>query len=85
MKAQIRNSYSFRKLLQVLWVVAAFLIPGIHVLAAVIPLVFPNVVIYYLQFKGKLLPAEDTAPRAPTVRAAEPEASESDDLGPFET
>ena len=25
MKAQIRNSYSFRKLLQVLWVVAAFL------------------------------------------------------------
>ena len=85
MKAQIRNSYSFRKLLQVLWVVAAFLIPGIHVLAAVIPLLFPNVVIYYLQFKGKLLPAEDTAPKAPTVRAAEPEASENDDLGPFET
>ena len=64
--------------------VAAFLIPGIHVLAAVIPLVFPNVVIYYLQFKGKLLPAEDTAPKAPTVRAAEPEESEDDDLGPFE-
>ena len=84
MKAQIRNSYSFRKLLQVLWVVAAFLIPGIHVLAAVIPLVFPNVVIYYLQFKGKLLPAEDAAPKAPTVRAAEPEASEDEDLGPFE-
>ena len=69
MKAQIRNSYSF---------------PGIHVLAAVIPLVFPNVVIYYLQFKGKLLPAEDAAPKAPTVRAAEPEESEDDDLGPFE-
>lgn len=85
MKAQIRNSYSFRKLLQVLWVVAAFLIPGIHVLSAVIPLVFPNVVIYYLQFKGKLLPAEDTAPKAPTVRAAEPKEPEDEDLGPFET
>lgn len=87
MKARIRNSYSFRKLIQVLWVVAAFLIPGINVLAAVIPLLFPNLVIYYLQFKGKLLPAEDTAPKtpaAPVTQTAEAEEAEDEDLGPFE-
>ena len=88
MKARIRNSYSFRKLIQVLWVVAAFLIPGINVLAAVIPLLFPNLVIYYLQFKGKLLPAEDTAPAspaAPVSQNTEPEEEEDEDLGPFES
>lgn len=87
MKARVRNSYSFRKLIQVLWVVAAFLIPGISVLAAVIPLVFPNAVIYYLQATGKLLPAEDGAPKAPAAPAApaaEPEEESEEDLGPFE-
>ncbi len=87
MKAKVRNSYSFRKLIQVLWVVAAFLIPGVSVLAAVIPLVFPNVVIYYLQLKGKLLPAEDPSPKAPAApaaAAAEPEEESEEDLGPFE-
>lgn len=87
MKAKVRNSYSFRKLIQVLWVVAAFLIPGISVLAAAIPLFFPNVVIYYLQFKGKLLPAEDATPSSPTAPVAtttEPEEESEEDLGPFE-
>lgn len=86
MKAKIRSSYSFRKLIQVLWVVAAFLIPGINVFAAVIPLLFPNLVIYYLQFRGKLLPAQDSAPAASSRenRPQDPEAEE-DDLGTFES
>ena len=84
MKAKVRNSYSFRKLIQVLWVVAAFLISSINVLAAAIPLFFPNLVIYYLQIKGKLFPKEDAAPKAPAAKP-EPEPGETEDNpGPFE-
>lgn len=89
-KTQVRNGYNLRKLLQILWVIAAFVIPGINVLAAMIPLFFPNVVIYYLQIKGKLFPAGEAsaAPAAPTApaEAAEPENADDpdNDLGPFE-
>jgi len=88
-KAKVRNGYNLRKLLQILWVVAAFVIPGINVLAAMIPLIFPNLVIYYLQIKGKLFPAgeEPSAPVEPAepaaAKAAEPEDAD-DDLGPCE-
>lgn len=89
-KTQVRNGYNLRKLLQILWVIAAFVIPGINVLAAMIPLFFPNVVIYYLQINGKLFPAGEAsaAPAAPTApaEAAEPENADDpdNDLGPFE-
>ena len=88
-KSRVRNGYNLRKLLQILWVIAAFLIPGVNVLSAMIPLFFPNVVIYYLQMKGKLFPAEDAAakPAAPTAPAETPveaEAETEEDLGPFE-
>ena len=54
-----------------------------------IPLFFPNVVIYYLQMRGKLLPADETpsSPGEPTApgaaKAVEPE-DDDDDLGPCE-
>ena len=84
MKAKVRSSYNLRKIIQILWVVAAFLIPGINVLAAAIPLFFPNVVIYYLQFRGKLFPKEDPTPKAaPAPSPQEPE-TEEDVPGPFE-
>lgn len=84
MKAKVRGSYNLRKIIQILWVVAAFLIPGINVLAAAIPLFFPNVVIYYLQFRGKLFPKEDESPKAaPSPAPQEPE-TEEDVPGPFE-
>ena len=84
MKAKVRGSYNLRKIIQILWVVAAFLIPGINVLAAAIPLFFPNVVIYYLQFRGKLFPKEDpTSKAAPAPAPQEPE-TEEDVPGPFE-
>lgn len=88
-KTQVRNGYNLRKLLQVLWVVAAFAIPGVNVLAAMIPLFFPNVVIYYLQMRGKLLPADEmpSSPGEPTApgaaKAVEPE-DDGDNLGPCE-
>lgn len=94
-KARVRSGYTVRKVIQILWVIVAFLIPGVNVLSAMIPLFFPNVVIYYLQMKGKLFHAEDTAvtPAAPAspagsaapVAPAEPETEETEeDLGPFE-
>ena len=85
-KAKVRNSYSFRKLIQVLWVVAAFLIPGVSLLAAIVPLFFPNLVIYYLQMRGKLFRAEADAEKknAPPSPVSSKEEKE-EDLGPFES
>ena len=84
MKAKVRGSYNLRKIIQILWVVAAFLIPGINVLAAAIPLFFPNVVIYYLQFRGKLFPKEDPTPKAAPAPAPQEPETEEDVPGPFE-
>lgn len=84
MKAKVRGSYNLRKIIQILWVVAAFLIPGINVLAAAIPLFFPNVVIYYLQFRGKLFPKEDESPKAAPASAPQEPETEEDVPGPFE-
>lgn len=53
-KAFLQGSYNGRLLLQAGWIVAAFLIPHLHVIAAAIPLLFPNLTIFYLQCKGKL-------------------------------
>lgn len=79
MKAFIQGSYNGRLLLQAGWVVAAFLIPHVHVVAAAVPLLFPNLVIFYLQFKGKLV--------EPSERKADPAAQDDepeDHLGSFE-
>ena len=84
MKAKVRGSYNLRKIIQILWVVAAFLISGINVLAAAIPLFFPNVVIYYLQFRGKLFPKEDESPKAAPAPAPQEPETEEDVPGPFE-
>ncbi len=54
-KARFQVSYNLRMVIQAGWVVAAFLIPQIHFIAGATPILFPNVVIYYLQFTGKLI------------------------------
>lgn len=59
MKARFQLSYNVRMVIQAGWVVAAFLIKPIHFVAGAAPILFPNVVIYYLQFTGKLLPKEE--------------------------
>lgn len=85
MKAKVRGSYNLRKILQILWVIAAFVIPGISVLAAAIPLFFPNAVIYYLQFRGKLFPqSENTAEPSEHTAPQEPGEETEDIPGPFE-
>lgn len=63
MKAFIQGSYNGRLLLQAGWIVASYLMPWTDVLAAAIPLLFPNLMIFYLQARGKLVaPSERKNP-----------------------
>ena len=55
MKARFQLSYNARLIAQAAWVAVAFFASCFHVLAAAIPLLFPTVVIYYLQMTGKLV------------------------------
>jgi len=62
MKAKFQLSYNIRLILQAGWVVACFVIPQIHFVAGAAPVLFPNVVIFYLQSKNKLFdPSEKPA------------------------
>ncbi|MBO5317098.1 MAG: ATP synthase subunit I [Oscillospiraceae bacterium] len=61
MKARVQLGYNLRLFLQAGWVVVAFVIPVFQVLPAAIPLLFPTVILWYLQLKGKLVtPSERT-------------------------
>lgn len=60
MKARFQLSYNARMLYQAVWVVVAFLVPQIHVVAGALPLLFPHMVILFLQSRGKLFPKEET-------------------------
>lgn len=62
MKAKFQASYNIRLFLQAAWVVACFLIPQIHFVAGAAPILFPNVVLIYLQTKGKLVAPSDRSP-----------------------
>ena len=53
MKAFIQGSYNGRLLLQAGWIVAAYLMPWVNLFSAAIPLLFPNLMIFYLQARGK--------------------------------
>ena len=81
MKAKFQLSYNIRLGLQAAWVVACFALPQIHFIAGAAPILFPNVVIFYLQSKNKLFdPSENPASSAPAAEE-EPE----DRLETFET
>lgn len=74
MKARMQMSYNIRLLLQAGWVVVAFMLPWFQVLAAAAPLLYPTVIIMYLQSKGKLIePSERKNP------PADDDADDSDD------
>lgn len=79
MKARFQLSYNIRMVLQAAWVVACFAIPHIHFFAGALPILFPNVVIFWLQSKGKLISPSET-PRTSAPVEDEPE----DHLGSFE-
>ena len=78
MKAKFQLSYNIRLALQAGWVVACFAIPQIHFVAGAAPILFPNVVIFYLQSKNKLFdPSESPAPSAPVEDAEQEDRLES--------
>ena len=56
MKARFQLSYNIRLGIQAAWIVACFAVKPIHFIAGAAPILFPNVVIFYLQSKNKLLP-----------------------------
>ena len=79
-KNRMQLSYNLRLLLQAGWVVVAFLLPFVNVLAAAAPLLFPTIIIFYLQQKGKLVtPSERKNPDP-----SEPDEEPEDHLGSFE-
>ena len=79
MKAFIQGSYNGRLLLQAGWIVAAYMMPWVNVFAAAIPLLFPNLIIFYLQARGKLVtPSERKNPPPEEMEDLE------DYKGPFE-
>jgi hypothetical protein len=51
-QAMLQVSYHSRLLLQAGWVVTAFLLPGIHTVAAALPLLFPSGVIFFLRSRA---------------------------------
>ena len=81
-KVKVQASYNLRLFVQAAWVVAAFFIPFINVIAAAVPLLFPTAVIYFLQITGRLMPKEETSAsaREPVPEEENPE----DNLNSFE-
>lgn len=82
LKAKVQGSYNLRLFVQAGWVALAFFIPWINVISAAIPLLFPTVVIYYLQVTGKLMPKGEHEPVSRDPAAEETETEDSP--GPFE-
>ena len=80
MKARFQLSYNIRLILQAGWVVICFLVKPIHFVAGAAPILFPNVVIFFLQSRNKLFPSNSAAPAKPMADEDEPE----DTLGTFE-
>lgn len=58
-KAYMSGTYTLRLLLTAAMVIAAFKIPQINWLAAVIPLLFPRLIIMILNLKGKIRPNKE--------------------------
>lgn len=77
-KSRMQTSYNLRLLLQAGWVVLAFMIPYVNVLAAAAPLLYPTVIIFFLQSRGKLV--EPSTRKNPETL----EEDEEDRLGSFE-
>ena len=82
MKARFQLSYNIRLILQAGWVVLCFVLKPIHFVAGAAPILFPNVVIFFLQSRNKLFPSGQTpaSPAKPVSDEDEPE----DTLGTFE-
>lgn len=78
-KSRMQLSYNLRLAVQAGWVVIAFIAPCFNVLAAAAPLLYPTVIIFFLQKRGTLVePSERKNPEE--LEEDDPE----DHLGSFE-
>lgn len=84
MRQKFQMSYNVRLLLQAAWVIAAYLIPQVHFVAGALPVLFPNVVIFSLQSRGKLVPEGEKPAAGKAERNAQEQDEPEDHPGPFE-
>jgi len=84
MRQKFQMSYNVRLLLQAAWVVAAYLIPQVHFVAGALPVLFPNVVIFFLQSRGKLVPNDEKPTAGEAERNVQEQDEPEDHPGPFE-
>lgn len=78
MKAKFQVSYNLRLLLQAAWVVVCIVVKPIHTVAGIAPILFPNVVIFFLQSRGKLMP-KDAHPAPSQGPRDDPEDDDGND------
>lgn len=79
-KAKMQFSYYLRMLIQAGWVVLAFIVSFLNVIAAAAPLLFPTIIIFFLQRQGTLVePSERKNPEP-----SDEDEDEEDHLGTFE-
>lgn len=77
MKARFQFSYNARMIIQAGWVVAAFLLrEKIHFIAAAAPILYPHVVILFLQFTGRLMPKDTPKAESPAAETSPEDASQ---------
>ena len=82
MRRKFQMSYNLRLIIQAAWVVVAYLIPQVHFVAGALPVLFPNVVIFFLQSRGKLVPNDEKPTEA--ERNVQEQDEPEDHPGPFE-
>ena len=84
MRQKFQMSYNVRLLLQAAWVIAAYLIPQVHFVAGALPVLFPNVGIFFLQSRGKLVPDGEKPAAGEAERNVQEQDEPEDHAGPFE-
>lgn len=72
-KARVQTSYTARLALQGLRCIVAFLVPSLQVVAAVLPLLFPRMVIHAMQIKERKRSAAAPAEGAQQAEPLPPE------------
>ncbi len=75
-KGWMQVSYNIRLLLQAVWCIAAIQLVSVHFIAGMLPLLFPRIVILYLQKTGAYTP-EPTS----KTQTVDPEGAYSDQEG----
>lgn len=79
-KGWMQVSYNIRLLLQAVWCIVAIQLASVHFIVGMLPLLFPRIVIIYLQKTGAYTPESTTKPETvdPEGVFADPEGGETE-------